>query len=67
MPPAPNLVGMPKSAAYEIERSFSIVQRKALSPDSFDSLDALADRLLGCGGHDRQIADRSTGPSPAPT
>ena len=53
---APNLVGVPKRAAHEIERYFSIVQRKALSPDSFDSLDALADRLLGCGGHDRQIA-----------
>jgi hypothetical protein len=53
---APNLVGVPKRAAHEIERYFSIVQRKALSPDSFDSLDALADRLLRCDGHDRQIA-----------
>lgn len=35
---------------------FSIVQRKALSPNSFDSLDELADRLLRFAEHYRQIA-----------
>jgi hypothetical protein len=35
---------------------FSIVQRKALSPNSFDSLDELADRLLRLGEHYPQIA-----------
>ncbi len=63
--------GMPKSAAYEmrvihlpihaswlnqIKLYFSIVQRMALSPNSFDSLDELADRLLRFGEHYRQIA-----------
>lgn len=35
---------------------FSIVQRKALTPNDFGSLDALADRLLGFADHYRQIA-----------
>jgi len=35
---------------------FSIVQRKALTPNDFDSLDALAERLLGFSDHYRQIA-----------
>ena len=35
---------------------FSIVQRKALNPNSFDSLDELADRLLRFGEHHRQTA-----------
>ena len=61
MSPAPNLVGMPKSAAYEIElggdeRAELEHRRKALSSNSFDSLDELADRLLRFGEHYRQIA-----------
>ena len=32
------------------------LRRKALSPNSFDSLDELADRLLRFGEHYRQIA-----------
>jgi hypothetical protein len=40
----------------QIELYFSIVQRRALSPNSFDSLDELADRLLRFGEHYRQIA-----------
>ena len=40
----------------QIELYFSIVQRKALSPNSFDSLDELADRLLRFGEHYRRIA-----------
>ena len=39
-----------------IELYFSIVQRKALTPNDFDSLDALAERLLGFAEHYRQIA-----------
>jgi hypothetical protein len=34
---------------------FSIVQRKALTPNEFGSLDALAERLLGFADHYRQI------------
>jgi hypothetical protein len=40
----------------QIELYFSIVQRKALTPNDFDSLDALAERLLRFGDHYRQIA-----------
>lgn len=40
----------------QIELYFSIVQRKALTPNDFDSLDALAERLLRFGNHYRQIA-----------
>ncbi len=40
----------------QIDLYFSIVQRKALSPNSFDSLDELADRLLRFGEHYRRIA-----------
>jgi len=32
------------------------VQRKALTPNDFDSLDALSERLLRFGDHYRQIA-----------
>ena len=40
----------------QIELHFSIVRRKALSPNSFDSLDELTDRLLRFGEHYRRIA-----------
>ena len=45
-----------------VERGFSIVQRKALAPNDFGSLDALAERLLRFDHHYRQIAQpfRST-------
>jgi transposase len=47
------LVHLPIHASWlnQIELYFSIVQRKALSPNSFDSLDELADRLLRFGEH----------------
>jgi hypothetical protein len=38
-----------------IELYFSIIQRKALTPNDFSSLDALAERLLRFGDHYRQI------------
>jgi hypothetical protein len=52
------LVHLPIHASWlnQIELYFSIVQRKALTPNDFDSLDALADRLLHFGDHYRQIA-----------
>jgi hypothetical protein len=40
----------------QIELYFSIVQRKALTPNDFVALDALAERLLAFGEHYRQIA-----------
>ena len=58
-PPGPRLL------AHQIELYFSVVQRKALSPNSFDSLDELTDRSLRFGA--ARSPDRSTGPSPAPT
>src|SRR5713226_5311944 len=52
------LIHLPIHASWlnQIELYFSIVQRKALTPNDFDSLDALAERLLGFGDHYRQIA-----------
>ena len=38
------------------ELYFSIVQRKALTPNDFDSLDALTERLPRFAEHYRQIA-----------
>jgi hypothetical protein len=40
----------------QIELYFSIVQRKALTPNNFDSLDELTARLLAFAEHYRQIA-----------
>jgi len=40
----------------QVELYFSIAQRKALTPNDFDSLEALAERLLRFGQHYRQIA-----------
>jgi hypothetical protein len=52
------LIHLPIHASWlnQIELYFSIAQRKALTPNDFDSLEALADRLLHFGEHYRQIA-----------
>lgn len=52
------LIHLPIHASWlnQIELYFSIVQRKALTPNDFSSLDALAERLLRFGEHYRQIA-----------
>ncbi len=52
------LIHLPIHASWlnQIELYFSIVQRKALTPNDFDSLDALAERLLRFAEHYRQIA-----------
>lgn len=52
------LIHLPIHASWlnQIELYFSIVQRKALTPNDFPSLDALAERLLRFGEHYRQIA-----------
>lgn len=52
------LIHLPIHASWlnQIELYFSIVQRKALTPNDFDSLDALTDRLLRFAEHYRQIA-----------
>ncbi|HEY3017761.1 MAG TPA: transposase, partial [Gaiellaceae bacterium] len=52
------LIHLPIHASWlnQIELYFSIVQRKALTPNDFQSLDALAERLQGFGEHYRQIA-----------
>lgn len=52
------LIHLPIHASWlnQIELYFSIVQRKALTPNDFDSLDALRERLLRFGEHYRQIA-----------
>ena len=52
------LIHLPIHASWlnQIELYFSIVQRKALTPNDFDSLAALAERLLRFGEHYRQIA-----------
>jgi hypothetical protein len=51
------LIHLPIHASWlnQIELYFSIVQRKALTPNDFHSLDALAERLLRFGEHYRQI------------
>jgi len=52
------LIHLPIHASWlnQIELYFSIVQRKALTPNDFDSLEALTERLLRFGDHYRQIA-----------
>jgi hypothetical protein len=56
----PNLVPVhgPVHASWlnQIEIYFSIVQRKALTPNDFPDLDALGERLLAFGDYYRQIA-----------
>ena len=52
------LIHLPIHASWlnQAELFFSILQRKALTPNDFPDLDALAERLLEFGRHDRQIA-----------
>jgi hypothetical protein len=52
------LIHLPIHASWlnQIELYFSIVQRKALTPNDFGSLDELAQRLLAFGEHYREIA-----------
>jgi hypothetical protein len=52
------LVHLPVHASWlnQIELYFSILQRKALTPNDLPTLDALGQRLLGFGEHYRQIA-----------
>jgi DDE superfamily endonuclease len=52
------LIHLPIHASWlnQIELYFSIVQRKALTPNDFATLDALSERLLRFGDHYRQIA-----------
>jgi DDE superfamily endonuclease len=52
------LIHLPIHASWlnQAELFFSIVQRKALTPNDFRSLDALTDRLLTFGEHYRHIA-----------
>jgi len=52
------LIHLPIHASWlnQIELYFSIVQRKALTPNDFGSLNALTERLLRFGEHYRQIA-----------
>lgn len=56
--PTARLIHLPVHASWlnQIELYFSIVQRKALTPNDLGTLDALAARLLGFGEHYRQIA-----------
>ena len=53
------LIHLPIHASWlnQIELYFSIVQRKALTPNDFDSLDTLSERLLRFSDHYRQIAE----------
>jgi hypothetical protein len=52
------LIHLPIHASWlnQAELFFSIVQRKALRPNDFGSLDQLGDRLLACGRRYRQVA-----------
>jgi hypothetical protein len=54
------LIHLPVHASWlnQAELFFSIVQRKALTPNDFASLDDLAERLLAFGEHYRQIAQQ---------
>ena len=56
--PAAVLVHTPIHASWlnQIEIYFSILQRKALAPNDFSSLEELQDRLLGFQRHYQQIA-----------
>src|SRR5436305_2249482 len=56
--PRARLIHLPVHASWlnQIELYFSIVQRKALTPNDFPNLHALTDRLLAFAAHYRQIA-----------
>ena len=63
------MIHLPVHASWlnQIELYFSIVQRKALTPNDLTTLDALAERLLRFGEHYRHLARPSSGHSPAKT
>ncbi|MGH3041003.1 MAG: hypothetical protein ACRDNG_04565 [Gaiellaceae bacterium] len=52
------LIHLPVHASWlnQVELYFSIVQRKALTPNDFASLEELAERLLAFGRRYREIA-----------
>jgi hypothetical protein len=56
--PNARLIHLPVHASWlnQIELYFSIVQRKALTPNDLSTLEALAERLLSFAEHYRQIA-----------
>jgi hypothetical protein len=56
--PTARLIHLPIHASWlnQIELYFSIVQRKALTPNDLPTLDALSERLLAFGQRYRQIA-----------
>ena len=56
--PRAQLIHLPVHASWlnQIELYFSIVQRKALTPNDFPNLHALTDRLPAFAEHYRQIA-----------
>ena len=56
--PTARLIHLPVHASWlnQIELYFSIVQRKALTPNDFPNLKALTDRLHAFAAHYRQIA-----------
>ncbi len=56
--PTARLIHLPVHASWlnQIELYFSIVQRKALTPNDFPNLQALTERLLAFAEHYRQIA-----------
>ena len=57
--PTLRLLHLPVHASWlnQIEIYFSILQRKALSPDDFASREALSDRILGFQDHYQQVAE----------
>ena len=55
--PAPDPPAIHASWLNQIELYFSIVQRKALTPNDFGSLAELEQRLRGYGRHWRTIAE----------
>lgn len=56
--PTARLIHLPVHASWlnQIELYFSILQRKALTPNDLHTLDALAHRVLAFGEHYRQVA-----------
>ena len=64
------VVHLPKHASWlnQIEIYFSVVQRKALTPADFASLDELKERIPSLSGATtRKSPDRSNGDSPVAT
>jgi len=65
-----HMVHLPVHASWlnQVEIYFSVLQRKALTPDDFPNLDAVAGRLMAFQDHyNPHSLNRSTGPSAAPT